>query len=169
MPHAAHPLPHADQHAGSSATDAVTLLPTRVSLLDRLAERTRTADEAPAALLLIGLLRRESSWPMPGSHLDRIAAALSADLRGTDWLARSGPVEFAVLLDGAAPDAETAAHRLVSTVAGAGADGVTACVGIAALSAAASPSEVHRQATLCLTAACSVGSGRVIGYSGNRR
>ncbi|MFQ1003221.1 diguanylate cyclase domain-containing protein [Modestobacter sp. SSW1-42] len=148
--------------------DALTLLPTRAVLLDRITERAATADAAPAALLLIGLLRRDTGWPMPGSDLDRIAGALSADLRGTDWLARSGPTEFAVLLDGAAPDAETAANRLVSTVAGAGVAGVTACVGIAGLAADASPSEVHRRATLCLTAARSVGAGRVIRYSGSR-
>jgi GGDEF domain-containing protein len=168
MSFAAHTLPRADQHAASATTDAVTLLPTRVSLLDRLAERARTADEAPAALVLIGLLRRDSGWPMAGSQLDQVAAALSADLRGTDWLARSGQAEFAVLLDGAAHAAETAANRLVRTVADAGVEGVTACIGIAALSSDASPSEVHRRATLCLTAARSVGSGRVIRYSGSR-
>ena len=147
--------------------DALTLLPTRATLLDRIAERT--ADTAPAALVLVGLLRRDTGWPMPGSDLDRIAGALSADLRGTDWLARSGPTEFAVLLDGAAHHAETAANRLVGTVAGVGVEGVTACIGIAELAADASPSEVHRRATLCLTAARSVGAGRVIRYSGSRR
>jgi GGDEF domain-containing protein len=166
---AARPLLAADRRADSPLHDAITLLPSRVVLLDRLAERTRTADDAPAALLLIGLLRRDTAWPMPGSQLDQVAAALSADLRGTDWLARSGPTEFAVLLDGAAPDAETAADRLVATIAAAGVEGVTACAGIAALSADTSPGEVHRRATLCLTAARSVGAGRVIRYSGGRR
>ena len=149
--------------------DALTLLPTRATLLDRIAERAATTNAAPAALVLVGLLRRDTGWPMPGSELDRIAGALSADLRGTDWLARSGPTEFAVLLDGASHHAETAANRLVATVAAAGVEGVTACIGIAELSTDASPSEVHRRATLCLTAARSVGGGRVIRYSGSRR
>ena len=165
------PSPHSstvDQRA-DAARDAITLLPSRVALLDRLAERSRTATAAPATLLLIGLLRRDTAWPMPGSELDRVAAALSADLRGTDWLARSGPDEFAVLLDGAAHVAETAANRLVATIAGAGVEGLTACVGIAGLVPDASPSEVHRRATLCLTAARSVGAGRVIRFSGGRR
>ena len=148
--------------------DALTLLPTRAALLDRIAERTVNGDAGPAALVLIGLLRRDTGWPLPGSDLDRIAGALSADLRGTDWLARSGPTEFAVLLDGAAHHAETAANRLVATIAGADIEGVTACVGIAGLAPDASPSEVHRRATLCLTAARSIGSGRVIRYSGSR-
>jgi hypothetical protein len=46
---------------------------------------------------------------------------------------------------------------------------VTACTGIADLSVDASPSEVHRRATFCLTAARSVGVGRVNRYSGSRR
>ena len=169
MPIAANPVayevlpPHTPE-----ASDAVTMLPSRATLLERLAERTPSSDESPAALLLVGLLRRDNGWPMPGSQLDQVAAALSADLRGTDWLARSGPTEFAVLLDGAAHDAETAAHRLVTTIADAGVDGVTACVGIAGLSTDASPGEVHRRATLCLTAARSIGAGRVIRYSGGR-
>jgi GGDEF domain-containing protein len=169
MPSAAQPLVTADQRADASTTDAVTLLPTRVALLDRLAERTRSAAEAPASLVLIGLSRRESAWPMSGSHLDQVGKALSTDLRGSDWLARSGATEFAVLFDGAASDAEIAANRLVTTVAGASIDGVNACIGIAGLSVDASPSELYRRATLCLTAAQAVGAGRVIRYSGARR
>jgi GGDEF domain-containing protein len=86
-----------------------------------------------------------------------------------DQPARSGPTEFAVLLDAAARHAETATNRLLEVVTGAGVPGLTACAGIAGLSPDASPSEVHRRATLCLTAARSVGSGRVIRYGGTRR
>ena len=163
------PSPEVQAQTDLRHVDALTLLPTRATLLDRIAERSATTEATPAALVLIGLLRRDTGWPMPGSALDRIAGALSADLRGTDWLARSGPTEFAVLLDGAAHHAETAANRLVSTVASAGLEGVTACVGIAALTADTSPGEAHRRATLCLTAARSVGAGRVIRYSGGGR
>jgi GGDEF domain-containing protein len=153
----------------SDATDATALLPTRATLLDRLAQRTPSSDQAPATLVLVGLLRRDDGWPMPGSQLDRVAAALSANMRGDDWLARSGPTEFAVLLGSAAHHAETAAQRLLRVVAGAGVPGLTACAGIAGLSPDASPTEVHRRATLCLTAARSVGGGRLIRYSGSRR
>jgi len=152
----------------SDAADAITLLPTRAALLDRLAERTPSVDQQPAALVLVGLLRRDNGWPMPGSHLDLVAAALSANVRGTDWLARSGPAEFAVLLDSAAHHAETATDRLLEVVAEAGVPGLTACAGIAGLAPDTSPAEVHRRATLCLTAARSVGGGRVIRYSGTR-
>ena len=170
MPIAANPVayevvpPHAPD-----ATDAITLLPTRATLLDRLAERTPSSDQAPATLVLVGLLRRDNGWPMPGSHLDLVAAALSANMRGDDWLARSGPSEFAILLSSAAHHAETAADRLLEVVTKAGVPGLTACAGIAGLGSDATPTEVHRRATLCLTAARSVGGGRVIRYSGSRR
>jgi GGDEF domain-containing protein len=151
------------------ATDAITLLPTRAHLLERVAELTPSSDVRPATLVLVGLLRRDTGWPMSGSHLDAVAGALSAHMRGDDWLARSGPTEFAVLLSTPAHHAETATNRLLAVVADAGVPGLTACAGIAGLSPDASPSEVHRRATLCLTAARSVGGGRVIRYSGARR
>jgi hypothetical protein len=153
----------------SEAAGAVTLLPSRATLFERLAERTPSSEAAPATLVLVGLLRRDNGRPLPGGHLDQVAAALSANVRGDDWLARSGPGEFAVLLSTASHHAETAANRLLEVVAGAGAPGLTACAGIAGLSLDASASEVHRRATLCLTAARSVGGGRVIRYSGTRR
>jgi GGDEF domain-containing protein len=170
MPIAANPVAYeALPQRTPQATDAITLLPTRAALLERLAERTPTTDERPAALVLVGLLHRDTGWPMPGSQLDLVAAALSANLRSDDWLARSGPTEFAVLLNGAAQDAETAANRLVQVVVHAGVPGLTACAGIAGLSPDTSSTEVHRRATLCLTTARSVGGGRVIRYSGTRR
>jgi hypothetical protein len=170
MPIVANPVAYEvlPQHT-SAASDAITLLPTRVTLLERLAERTPSSEAAPATLVLVGLLRRDNGWPLPGGHLDQVAAALSANVRGDDWLARSGPGEFAVLLDTASHHAETAADRLLEVVAGAGVPGLTACAGIAGLSLDASASEVHRRATLCLTAARSMGGGRVIRYSGTRR
>ncbi|MBB3676987.1 GGDEF domain-containing protein [Modestobacter versicolor] len=170
MPTATTTVDHGDlpQLTSAVVTDAVTLLPTRATLLDHLAERSPSSDVAPAALVLVGLLHRDTGWPMPGSHLDRVAGALSADLRSDDWIARSGPTEFAVVLNGAAPDAETAANRLIRTVLGVEIPGLTACAGIAGLSPDTSASEVHRRATLCLATARSVGSGQVIRYSGTR-
>jgi GGDEF domain-containing protein len=151
------------------SADAVTLLPTRVQLLDRITGRAPTSADVPAALVLVGLLRRDDGRPMHASDLDRVAALLSSSTRAEDWLARSGPTEFAVLLAGNAADAEIAADRLVSAVATAGVAGLTACAGIAGLSPDVTADEVHRRATLCLTAARSIGGGRVIRYSGNRR
>ncbi|OMQ14407.1 hypothetical protein A7K94_0216840 [Modestobacter sp. VKM Ac-2676] len=159
----------APEHPSLDTADAVSLLPTRAVLFDRISERAASTDRAPAALVLIGLLRRDNGWPMPGSQLDQVAATFSRSVRGDDWLARSGPAEFAFLLNGLSPDAEIAAHRLVDAVADEGIPGLTAAAGIAGLSPETSAGEVHRRATLCLTAARTVGAGQVIRYSGTRR
>ena len=171
MPIAAHPVPREvlPPQFDLQDTDAFTLLPSRAALLGRIAERTPSTEEFPAALVLVGLLHRASGWLMPGSQLVQVAAALSANVRGDDWLARSGATEFAILFNSTAQDAETAANRLIEVVAGAGVPGLTACAGIAALSPDASATEVHRRATLCLTTALSVGGGRVLRYRGARR
>ncbi|MCZ2813388.1 hypothetical protein O2W15_18310 [Modestobacter sp. VKM Ac-2979] len=169
MPIAAAPVADEVSSLPGLHAAAVSLLPTRATLLARIAEQTAAADVSPAALVLVGLLRRDTGWPLPGDHLDQVAAALSANVRGDDWLARSGPTEFAVLLGAAAHHAETATDRLLEVVAGTGVPGLTACAGIAGLSPDTSPSEVHRRATLCLTAARSIGGGRVIRYRGTRR
>ncbi|MCZ2817322.1 diguanylate cyclase domain-containing protein [Modestobacter sp. VKM Ac-2984] len=170
MPIAATPVADEDGSPPDlQATAAVTLLPTRATLLGRMADQAAASGASPVTLVLVGLLRRDTGWPMPGAHLDQVAAALSANVRGDDWLARSGPAEFAVLLGAAEHDAETATNRLLEVVAGAGLPGITACAGIAELAPDTSPSEVHRRATLCLTAARSIGGGRVIRYRGSRR
>jgi GGDEF domain-containing protein len=153
----------------SEAVDAITLLPTRAALLDRLAELTPSAEHSPATLVLVGLVRRDTAWPMPGSQLDQVASALAACMREGDWLARSGPNEFAVLLRSSADQAETATHRLLVAVAGAGVPGLTARAGIAALAGDTAPTEVHRRASDCLTAARAVGGRQVLRSSDARR
>jgi GGDEF domain-containing protein len=54
---------------------------------------------------------------MPGSQLDLVADALSANVRSDDWPARSRPTGFAVLPGSDSTDAETAANRLLEVVA----------------------------------------------------
>lgn len=154
--------------ATDEAVDATTLLPTRAELFVRLGDRMHTASGSPAALLLLGLLRRDEGWPAPASTLGTVTALVARSLRGDDWLARSGPSEFAVVLDGGADSGESAALRLTAAVAATGIEGLSAAAGIAPLQAGLSASEVHRRATLCLTAARSVGAGQVIRYRGTR-
>jgi GGDEF domain-containing protein len=149
-------------------TDAATLLPTRAELIERLDERMPTADTSPATLVLLGLLRKDDGWPTPASTLGTVTALVAHSLRGDDWLARSGPAEFAVVLHGSADGAETAALRLAAAVGGTGVRGLSAAAGIAVLAPGLRADEVHRRANLCLTAARSVGAGRVIRYRGTR-
>jgi GGDEF domain-containing protein len=173
MPRAAHSaartlLALPQPRTGDEVTDAATLLPTRAELFVRLGERMDAASDSPAVLLLLGLLRSDDSWPAAASTLSAVTALVARSLRGDDWLARSGPSEFAVVLDGSADNAETAALRLTAAVAATGIEGLSAAAGIAPLQSGLSSSEVHRRATLCLTAARSVGAGQVIRYRGTR-
>jgi GGDEF domain-containing protein len=93
---------------------------------------------------------------------------VASGLRGDDWLARSGPTEFAVLGTGPVTGAQALAGRLVELVGAAAVRGTWANAGLAALAEDASASEVLRRATLCLSTARAMGAGRVITYGGTR-
>ena len=148
--------------------DASTLLPSRAQMFDRLAEQIPAVADKPAVLLLIDLLRKEDSWPTPGSTLATVTTLLARSVRGDDWIARSGPSEFALVLHGCEETAETAATRALAAIADAGIPGLTGAAGIADLGTDLTAGEVHRRANLCLTTARSVGSGQVIRYRGTR-
>ncbi|MEX5720530.1 hypothetical protein [Geodermatophilus maliterrae] len=47
---------------------------------------------------MVGLLRRDDTWPTPTSALDATTRLVAASLRGDDRIGRSGPMEFAVLV-----------------------------------------------------------------------
>ena len=119
--------------------DAATLLPTRVQLFDHLGERMPTADRSPATLVLLGLRRTDDSWPTPARTLGTVSTLVAGSLRGDDWLARSGPNEFAIVLEDSADSAQTAALRLTAAVAKTGVSGLSAAAGMAEL-AGTSPS-----------------------------
>jgi GGDEF domain-containing protein len=144
------------------------LLPTRAELLDRLAEEMPSADSRPRTLLLVGLRRRDDGWPIPPAALARITTLMANGLRGEDWLARSGPTEFAVLVAGPLPGAQAAADRMLAAINAEAVHGMSAAAGLAALVPGLAASEVLRRATLCLTTARTMGAGRVITYSGTR-
>ncbi|MEU2349069.1 GGDEF domain-containing protein [Modestobacter sp. NPDC049651] len=163
MPITTHPIAR-----DTFTVDASTLLPTRADLVVRLDERVRSADDQPATLVLVGLLRRDDGWPIPGSVLGQLTSVLASSVRGDDWIARSGPTEFAVVFDGSAEAAEAAATRLIAAISAQGIAGMSAAAGLAGLTVDITGSEVHRRATLCLAAARSVGGGQVIKYSGTR-
>jgi GGDEF domain-containing protein len=151
--------------AEAAVADVTTLLPSREAVLDRLAEQLSTPGAAPATLMVIGLLRRDDGWPTAQSTLAQVTTLLAGSLRGDDWLGKSGPGEFVVLLGGPVTAAETAAARLVSAVPTLGVPSLTAGAGIAPLTAEADATEVLRRALVSLTAARRVGAGTVIRYS----
>ncbi|WP_164701374.1 hypothetical protein, partial [Modestobacter sp. KNN46-3] len=68
MPIAATPVADEAPSPPGLHAAAVSLLPTRATLLDRITEQTAASDVAPAALVLVGLLRRDTGWPLPGDQ-----------------------------------------------------------------------------------------------------
>ncbi len=151
---------------GSDAVlaDVTALLPDREDLLVRLAERLPSADEAPATLLVVGLLRRDDGWPTPAPTLAAVTVLLARSLRGDDWLGAAGAAEFAIVLSGSESAAEVAAARLTAAVPALGIPGLSAAAGIARLDAGLPPREIFRRASLSLTAARRVGPTTVIRY-----
>ena len=143
-------------------TDGASLLPSRAAVLERLAERLPTAEVAPATLLVLGLLRREDGWPTAQSTLTAVTTLLARSLRGDDWIGKSGPGEFVVLLTGPVTAAETAAVRLLAAVPDLGIEGLTAAAGLAPLSGNVDAPEMLRRGLASLTAARRVGAGTVI-------
>lgn len=148
----------------AGASDVTSLLPTRETVLDRVAERLPSADVQPATLFILGILRRDDGRPTAQSTLVQVTTLLARSLRGDDWLGSSGPAEFVVVLSGTETAAKTAAERLVRGVAELGVPDLAAAAGIAALSADLTAGEVFRRATLSLTSARRVGAGTVIRY-----
>ena len=147
---------------GAAVADVTTLLPSRSAVLGRLAELLSATGGPPHTLMVIGLLRRHDGWPTAQSTLARVTTLLAGSLRGDDFLGKSGPGEFAVVLTGPVTAAETAATRLLAAVPTLGIPELTAAAGITPLSAGADADEVLRRALRALAAARHDGAGSVI-------
>jgi GGDEF domain-containing protein len=145
----------------AAAPDVTALLPSRDAVLDRIAAQPAGGT---ATLMVIGLLRRDDGWPTAQSTLAAVTTLLAGSLRGEDFLGKSGPGEFAVVLSAPVTAAETAAARLVAAVPTLGIPGLTAAAGIAPVTEDAHAAEVLRRALISLTAARRVGAGTVIRY-----
>ena len=146
----------------AAPADVTTLLPSREALLEHLAERLPLTVRTSATLMVVGLLRRDDGWPTAQTTLASVTTLLAASLRGDDWLGKSGPGEFTVVLAGPVTAAETAAARLVAAVPTLGVAALTAAAGIAPLTAGITATEVLRRALVSLTAARRAGAGTVI-------
>jgi GGDEF domain-containing protein len=148
----------------AAVADVTTLLPAREAVLAHLAEQLTTVEAAPATLMVVGLLRRDDGWPTAQSTLAAVTTLLARSLRGDDWLGKSGPGEFVVLLSGPVTAAEAAADRLVRAVPSLGIAELTAAAGIAPLTAGVDAAEVLRRALVSLSAARRAGAGTVVRY-----
>ena len=148
--------------------DVTSLLPGPNSVSAHLAERLAAVADVPASLIVLGVLRRDDTSPIAVSSLAAATSVVARSLRGDDWLGRSGPNEFAVLLSGSATDAEVAAARLATAITELGIPRLGACAGVAALEEGASANETMRRAASALQTARSLGAGRVVRYAGTR-
>lgn len=148
----------------AAVSDVTALLPSRDAVLDRIAEQKAAGGTAPSTLMVIGLLRRDDGWPTAQSTLAAVTQLLAGSLRGDDFLGKSGPGEFAVVLAGPATAAQTAAARLVAAIPSLGIPGLTAAAGIAPFTAGTEAGEELRRALVSLTAARHTGAGTVITY-----
>lgn len=92
-------------------------------MFDPAGNQIPTAAAKPAVLLLIGLLRKDEDWPMPGSTLATVTMLLARSVCGDDWIAHSDPSDFALVLHGREETAEPAATRVLTAISAAGGPG----------------------------------------------
>lgn len=134
--------------------DATTLLPGRAALLDVLALRRPVAGVAPTSgLVVVGL--RPTAEPLGAHVLVDAGTALAGALLAGEWVARSGPADFAVVVD---DDLATAATRLLAALT------VPAAAGVFPVTRDRRPDDVLRLATLGLALARLDGPGAVVRY-----
>lgn len=139
--------------------DITSLLPGPNSVSAHVAERLSAVPAVPAALIVLGLAQGDGR-----PTTDALAATTSVvarSLRGDDWLGRSGPDEFAVLLGGTVADAEVAASRLTTAIAGLGIPGLGACAGVTDLQVGTTAVATLRRAAEALRTARATGTGRI--------
>jgi hypothetical protein len=141
--------------------DVTSLLPGPNSVTAQLTERLAAEAEVPAALVLVGLLRADGTEAATAGNLAAATVVLARSVRGDDWLGRSGPAQYALLLGGGLPGAMTAAARVVSAISALGIPGLGVCAGVTLLEAGTPPREVLRRAAAGLASATAAGPGAV--------
>lgn len=161
----------------ASLRDALTTLPNRLALSERLdeifAENNRTVS---AVLVVINIdrfrdINADFGTEAGNRALRRLAAVFRRSIKKSDFLARSGGDEFSFLLFDIPPHAmENVAGRLRRSVedlpvTGGNRGQLGASVGIADLAGASSAAEFYNQAELALLAARCNGKNRVVCYS----
>ncbi|MGR6967078.1 diguanylate cyclase domain-containing protein [Geodermatophilus sp. URMC 61] len=162
LPHDPLPVPLPVSSLLPPEDDVSSLLPGPNSVSAHLAERLAAVSTVPGALIVLGLLRPDDTRPAGPSSLAAATAVVARSLRGDDWLGRSGPEEFAVLLSGTAEDAEVAAIRLVTAITQPGIPGLDACAGVTALEEGTTAAETLHRAVESLHTARTQGAGSVV-------
>ncbi|MGY1688915.1 hypothetical protein [Geodermatophilus sp. SYSU D01105] len=141
--------------------DVTSLLPGPNSVTAHLGERLAAVAEVPGALVLVGLLGEDGTRAVLPGSLAAATVVVARSVRGDDWLGRSGPAEYALLLSGGLSGAMTAAARVVAAISALEVPGLGVCAGVTLLEAGTSPGEVLRRATDALGSATAVGAGAV--------
>lgn len=151
----------------TGTVDPATGLPNATALAGRLAPGARTAGRA-GALLLLGVPGLSDD---PPAVMTGVLTAVARVLRGGDWLARTAPDQFAVLVEGGAADAEVAGTRLVGALdrlpVVAGRAPLRSGVGVTTLVPDVPGGDLLRRAETALSTALAGGttSGRVVRWS----
>jgi hypothetical protein len=141
--------------------DVTSLLPGPNSVTAHLTERLAAAADVPGALVLVGLLRQDGTAATTPGSLAAATAVLARSVRGDDWLGRSGPAQYALLLSGGLQGAMTAAARVVGAISGLDVPGLGVCAGVTLLESGTTPRKVRGRATTALASATAAGPGAV--------
>ncbi|MGY1624172.1 hypothetical protein ACI789_18395 [Geodermatophilus sp. SYSU D00965] len=158
---APHGVPLPDSLCLPPEDDVTSLLPGPGSVTAQLTERLATGAKVPGALVLVGLLRADGTEAVTAGSLAAATVVLARCVRGDDWLGRTGPAQYALLLGGGLPGAMTAAARVVRAISALRTPGLGVCAGVALLEAGMTPQEVLRRAAAGLASATAVGPGAV--------
>ncbi|MFW3172545.1 hypothetical protein [Geodermatophilus sp. CPCC 206100] len=141
--------------------DVTSLLPGPDSVLAHLAERLAVVEEIPDCLIVLGLHRPDVDGPAAAGCLAAATSIVASSVRGDDWLGRSGPNEFALVLSGGIHGAVTAAARVVGAISRLGVPGLGVCAGVTLLVPGVPAREVLLRATTALANATAAGTGAV--------
>lgn len=168
-----------EQLRATSLRDALTTLPNRLALTEKLAELYEDGSEiTSAALILVNIDRFRdinADYGVEGGNraLRRLAALFRKTIKKSDFVARTGGNEFAFLFaDASTKAAESIAERLRRSVGDLhfassrkDDDRLTVSIGFADFAGTVSAAEFHAQAELALLAARCNGRNRAVGYS----
>ncbi len=161
--------------AGAGADPLVGLPDARAfsELMERESERARRYGRA-LSLVLVDIdgfrqINEKHGQPAGDAVLREVASRLSAHVRGSDWVGRTGGDEYAWLLpetdEAAARDAAARLRRALAEAPFPGVGYLTASLGISSSASAEGAADLYRQAEVALHWAKVSGRNRAVLYS----